>query len=158
MRVEDFMRASWRDAFSGMRRLRIEATKFTLVGAANFILTFLVFTTMLKIMAVNYLFSLATAWIVGIIFSYVMSYLWVFKPERMIQFNARFIRYFLAGLVSIGANMIALGYWVRQTGFDPFYLQMALMPFIVIFNFITAKFWSLKRNKVSFYDSTIDPP
>ena len=53
-----------------MHRLKIEVTKFTLVGAANFVVTFLVFTLLLKAMSVNYLLSLFAAWLVGLFFSY----------------------------------------------------------------------------------------
>lgn len=127
-----------------MHKFKIEVTKFTLVGAANFALTFLVFTSMLKIMGVNYLLSLAAAWVVGMFFSYVLNFVWVFKPELEIQFKARFVRFFLAGLLSVVLNMLALSYLVERTGFDPFYVQIVLIPLVVVFNFATAKFWSLK--------------
>ena len=127
-----------------MHKFKIEATKFTIVGAANFALTFVVFTTMLKFLGVNYLLSLAAAWIAGMIFSYVLNFTWIFKPEQKIQFRDRFLRFFLASVLSIALNMLTLSYIVEHTGLDPFYVQMALIPFIVIFNFSTAKFWSLR--------------
>lgn len=130
-----------------MHKFKIEATKFTLVGAANFALTFTVFTAMLKVWGVNYLLSLASAWIVGMIFSYVLNFAWVFKPEQKIQFNARFARFFLASVISIVMNMLTLSYIVGRSDFDPFYVQIVLIPFIVVFNFSTAKFWSLKHNE-----------
>lgn len=129
-----------------MHKFKIEATKFTIVGAANFILTFIVFTAMLKVFGVNYLLSLVVAWVVGMLFSYVLNFTWVFKPQQKIQFKARFFRFFLASALSIALNMLALSYIVERTGFDPFYVQLALIPFIVIFNFSTAKFWSLRRS------------
>ena len=128
-----------------MHKFKIEATKFTLVGAANFALTFIVFTAMLKVLGVNYLLSLVAAWVVGILFSYVFNFAWVFRPEQKIQFRARFIKFFLASVLSIALNMLALSYIVERTHFDPFYVQTALIPFIVIFNFATAKFWSLNQ-------------
>jgi putative flippase GtrA len=128
-----------------MHKFKIEATKFTLVGAANFVLTFVVFTAMLKVLLVNYLLSLVTAWVIGMLFSYVLNFSWVFKPEQKVQFRARFVRFFLASVLSIALNMLALRYIVERTDFDPFYVQMALIPFIVVFNFSTAKFWSLKQ-------------
>lgn len=128
-----------------MHKLKIEATKFTLVGVANFLLTFIVFTTMLKVMSLNYLFSLVAAWVVGLCFSYALNFSWVFKPEQKIQFKDRFPRYFLASAVSIALNMFLLSYIVEHTAFDPFYVQMTLIPLIVIFNFSTAKYWSLRR-------------
>lgn len=130
-----------------MHKLKIEATKFTLVGAANFVLTFIVFTTMLKVFMVNYLLSLATAWVVGMFFSYALNFSWVFKPEHKIQFKARFVKFFLASILSIVLNMLALSYIVERNDFDPFYVQVALIPFIVIFSFLTAKFWSLKPDE-----------
>ncbi|MDO8448282.1 MAG: GtrA family protein [Rhodoferax sp.] len=127
-----------------MHKLKIQATKFTLVGAANFVLTFIVFTATLKVFEVNYLLSLAAAWMVGMLFSYVLNFVWVFKPEQKIQFNARFIRFFFASVLSIGVNMVFLRYIVEHTSFDPFYVQFALIPFIVVFNFLTVKYWSLR--------------
>lgn len=127
-----------------MHKFRIEITKFTLVGAANFVLTFVVFTVMLKILGINYLFSLATAWIVGIIFSYVLNFVWVFKPEQKMQFRARFFRFFLAVSLSMALNMLVLSYIVERTDCDPFYVQFVLIPLIAIFNFSTAKYWSLR--------------
>ena len=131
-----------------MHNLKIEATKFSLVGAANFVLTFIVFTAMLKVLGVDYLSSLMAAWVVGLLFSYVLNFTWVFKPEQKIQFRARFLRFFSASVVSIALNMLMLGYIVERTHFDPFYVQAALIPFIVIFNFSTAKFWSLRPGRV----------
>lgn len=128
-----------------MHKFKIEATKFTLVGAANFALTFIVFTAMVKICGVNYLLSLVAAWVVGMIFSYVLNFAWVFKPEQKIQFSTRFLRFFLVSVLSIALNLLALSYIVDRTDFDPFYVQIALIPFIVVFNFSTAKYWSLRR-------------
>jgi putative flippase GtrA len=127
-----------------MQKLKIEVTKFTLVGAANFALTFVVFTVMLKVLEVHYLVSLIAAWIVGIFFSYALNFTWVFRPEQKIQFRARFIRFSLASFLSIALNILALSYIVERSDFDPFYVQMALLPFIIVFNFSTAKYWSLR--------------
>ena len=127
-----------------MHKIKIEVTKFTLVGAANFVLTFIVFTAMLKVLSVNYLLSLGAAWVVGMLFSYVLNFAWVFKPEQKIQFKDRFLRFVLASVFSIALNMLALSYIVEHTGFDPFYVQMLLIPLIVIFNYSTAKYWSLR--------------
>ncbi|MFC5520590.1 GtrA family protein [Polaromonas jejuensis] len=129
-----------------MHKFKIEATKFTLVGAANFMLTFIVFTTMLKVLQVNYLLSLVAAWVIGMIFSYILNFSWVFKPEQKIDFKARFFRFFCASVLSITLNMLALSYIVERFDFEPFYIQMVLLPFIVAFNFSTAKYWSLRRS------------
>jgi putative flippase GtrA len=129
-----------------MHKLKIEVTKFTLVGAANFALTLIVFTALLKVFSINYLLSLGAAWIVGMLFSYILNFAWVFKPEQKIQFKARFFRFFLASVFSVVLNMLVLRYIVEYTGFDPYYVQLALIPLIVVINFSTAKFWSLRTS------------
>lgn len=127
-----------------MHKLRVEATKFTLVGAANFVLTFVVFTLLLKVFSLHYLLSLFAAWVVGMFFSYTLNFLWVFKPEKVIQFKARLLRFFLANALSIGLNLMALRFLFERTAWDPFFIQLGLIPFIVGFNFSTAKYWSLR--------------
>lgn len=127
-----------------MHRLKIEITKFTVVGAVNFVLTCVVFTVMLKVMSVNYLLSLCAAWIVGLLFSYALNFSWVFRPEEKIQFKARFLKYFLASVISIALNVLILAFIVQGTGLDPYWVQFALIPLIVVFNFSTAKYWALR--------------
>ena len=128
-----------------MHKLKIEVTKFTTVGASNFVLTFIVFTAMLKVFGFNYLLSLGSAWMVGMLFSYVLNFSWVFKPEKKIQFKTRFFQFLFASVCSIGLNMIVLHFIVEHFIFDPLYVQMMLIPLIVILNYSTAKYWSFRR-------------
>ena len=127
-----------------MHTIKVEATKFTLVGAANFVLTFVVFTLLLKAFSLHYLLSLFVAWIVGMSFSYTLNFLWVFRPEEVIQFKARFLKFSLASALSIGLNLLALRVLAERTAWDPLYVQLGLIPFIVALNFSTAKYWSLR--------------
>lgn len=127
------------------RNLTLETARFAIVGAINFVLTFVVFFVMVRILQVHHLVSLTVAWLVGMVFSYVLNYTWVFKPEEMLRFKERFWKYFLASAVSIALNLLALQLLVETTRQDPFLIQCALIPIIVVFNYSTAKFWSLRR-------------
>lgn len=125
-----------------MRRL---FSKFLVIGAANFIFTFAVFTLLLEIVGTGYVAALLAAWLLGSIATYILNFVWVFRPEAKLNFKWRFVRYMLAGSVSIGLNIVLLTGLVELGGFDPFWSQVALIPFIVGFNFSTANWWSLKR-------------
>ena len=127
-----------------MHKLRIEFSKFTVVGALNFVFTFVLFYLLVKIILWNYLVSLVAVSFLGMILTYWLNHVWVFKPEEKLAFRGRLIKYILAGLLSISLNLVALDYIVERTGFDPIYVQLVLIPFIVFFNFSTAKFWSLR--------------
>jgi len=125
--------------------LKLEFSKFTLVGGVNFVFTFILFYLCVRILKINYLVSLILVSLLGMVLTYYLNHSWVFKPGDKFDFKVRFLKYLLSGFLSIGLNVLALHFVVSKTGFDPFYVQIALIPFIVVFNFSTAKFWSLRR-------------
>jgi len=127
--------------------LKIELSKFTIVGGINFIFTFILFYILVKEVKINYLFALVVVSLLGMIMTYTLNYVWVFKTEEELKFSGRLLKYILAGFLSISLNAIILKYIVECTKSDPFYVQLALIPLIVIFNFSTAKFWSLRPER-----------
>jgi putative flippase GtrA len=127
-----------------MHRLKIEFSKFTVVGAVNFVFTLVLFYLLVKVLRANYLFALVVVSLLGMFLTYTLNHVWVFKPEQELAFKGRLLKYIFAGFLSISLNVVALGYIVEHTDFDPFYVQLVLIPFIVAFNFSTAKFWSLR--------------
>lgn len=131
-------------------KLKSEFSRFTFIGIINAALTFVVFFSFLKIFKVDYLLSLSIAWFVGVLFSYTFNFIWVFKPESSLRFRKRFVKYFLATLITFGLNLFLLKIIVENTRIDPFYVQASLMPFIVLINFITSKFWSLRKTAPDF--------
>ena len=128
-----------------MNRLKVEFSKFTLVGSVNFIFTFVLFYFFVRVIQINYLAALVAVSLLGMILTYSLNHIWVFKPDQKLAFRGRLLKYILSGFLSISLNVWILDYVVSRTGFDPFYVQMALIPLIVIFNFSTAKYWSLRR-------------
>ena len=129
-----------------MHKLKIEFSKFTVVGAVNFVFTFVMFYLLVKVINMNYLIALMVVSLLGMVLTYSLNHAWVFKPEQKLAFRGRLFKYILAGFLSISLNMLVLSYIVEHISFDPFYVQLALIPFIVIFNFATAKFWSLRSS------------
>ena len=132
------------DRERGMRHHGLEALRFLVVGGANFVLTLAVFYGMLRLLRSHYLISLFSAWAAGMLFSYVLNFTWVFRPEDKLRFKERFAKFFSANLASILLNMATLHLLVEATHTDPFVIQCALIPLVVIFNYSTAKFWSLR--------------
>lgn len=130
----------------GLRRMMVRAQvlKFLVVGGINFWLTMAVFLASLHWLHFHYLVALPTSWFIGMLFTYTWNYIWVFKPSARFRYGLNFIKYLTAGSASIGLNLIALRLLVETWDLDPFWTQMALIPFIMIFNFLTAKFWSLR--------------
>lgn len=127
--------------------LNQEVLRFLVVGGANFILTFFLFYSFFKILELNYSISLFGAWAIGMVFTYALNFTWVFMPGGSLRSTSRFGKYLASQLVSIGLNLLVLHLIVKSTGLDAFYVQCALIPLIVAFNFTAAKFWSLRRKE-----------
>ena len=85
------------------------------------------------------------AWFVGMLFMYVTNFVWVFQRDRALRFDQRFLKFLATGVVSIVLNMLALHLAVERFGVDAFLAQIVLMPFVVAFNFLAAKFVSFAR-------------
>ena len=119
-------------------------SKFVIVGALNFIVTFVIFTFSLQIIGVKYIYALIVAWCIGILFTYILNFIWVFRPEKMLSFNLYFVKYIFAGGVSVIVNLIFLSALVEIGNYNPFWSQVSLLPLILIFNFSTANWWSMK--------------
>lgn len=122
-----------------------EVSRFLLVGAVNFVFTFLVFTLAIKVLQIDHLLALLVAWVAGNLLTYVLNFIWVFRPEARLRFGGRFAKYLTAGGVSISINLAALYGLVDLSGYDAFWSQVAIMPIIILFNFVATKFWSLRK-------------
>ena len=127
----------------------VQALKFSGLGAVNFVLTFLVFTVLLEVLLVNYIISLFLAWFTGMLFMYVTNFVWVFQSRSSLRFDARFVKFLATGIISITGNMLALHFLVEHVGAAPFFMQILLIPPVVGFNFLAAKYFSFRqRNAV----------
>lgn len=128
-----------------MSKLKVEITKFTAVGILNLILTFAIYSILLKILNVGYLAALCVTWVFAIVFSYTLNFIWVFTPEVHLKFNERFLKFCFSYLTSFIINVAVLHYSVERLELDPLFVQALLFPLLAISNFVTSKFWSLSR-------------
>ena len=129
-----------------MSRAKLEFSKFTIVGGVNFLFTFVLFYWFVRILKLNYVVALVVVSLLGMLLTYCLNRAWVFKLEKKNDHASRLFKYVVSGLASIALNAIALRLIVEKSQFDPFYVQIGLIPFVVILNFSLAKFWSLRRN------------
>jgi putative flippase GtrA len=136
--IKSFLKTKWIRQF----------VKYGFVGGLNFILSLVLFYTLLKIMHIKYLIAFTITWLFGIVLTYVINFVWVFKPEEILELKKRFFKYFLVYLVSYLVNVGLLKYLVQKYGFDPFWLQFFILPIVVIINFLGFKFWALRTEKV----------
>lgn len=130
-----------------MSRARAEVSGFLLVGAVNFVFTFAIFTFALKGLGLDHHLALLLAWVAGNMLTYVLNFLWVFRPEPRLTFGWRFVTYLATGGVSVAINLGLLFLLVDLGGHDAFWSQVAAMPVVIVLNFVSAKFVSLRKTE-----------
>jgi putative flippase GtrA len=124
--------------------LNVQFIKFCLVGGINFAFSMLLFLFLLKVLYIGYFIAFTITWLLGILLTYTINFIWVFKPEEKFEFKKRMPKYFLVYLFSYGVNIILLKYLVNTFEYDPFWGQFFIIPIIIVINFFGFKLWALK--------------
>lgn len=122
-----------------------ELLRYLVTGGVNAILTFLVFVAGLRVLHIHYLLALIAAFLAGTVFTYVLNFVWVFRPETDFTFRYRFFKYLLPNVGTFSVNLAALYVLVDYWGGDPFLCQIVLMIVVVAVNFVFAKYWAFRR-------------
>lgn len=116
---------------------------YILVSTLNFILTSILFYVLLKINHINYQISLTIVWFFGILITYFLNSIFVFKVKNELSYY-QFFKYITVYFASFAFNIIALKYITENTFFDPYYTQFFLIPFIILINFCGLKYFVTK--------------
>ena len=122
----------------------VHFTKYTFVGIGNLIFTLVLYILFLNVFDFRYEIAFTLSWLAGVLFTYLINFIWVFKPEEKITFKKRLPKYFLVYLASYLLNMLMLALFVENFLVDPLVSQIFILPFVVIINFTGIKYWALK--------------
>ncbi len=114
----------------------------------NLFFTLAVYFIFLKLLNSHYLTAYSISWLAGVLFTYIINFIWVFKPEKQLVFRTRLTKYFIVYIASFFLNFFALKLLTEKTEWDPLVVQIFILPIIVLINFFGMKFWSLKRDEV----------
>ena len=118
--------------------------KYVFVGILNAVFGTLVYLFCLKVLSLHYLVAFTISWLFGVLFTYVINFLFVFKPDEKLEYKKRLPKYFLVYCISYAINVILLKVLVSCTQADPFYLQLLILPLVIAINFTGFKYWALK--------------
>ncbi len=122
----------------------LQFIKYGIVGGVNFILSLMLFLILLKVLQIRYMIALTITWLFGILLTYVINFLWVFKPKERLEFKVQFPKYFIVYISSYLVNITILDFIVKKYSIDPFIAQFGILPIVICINFLGFKYWSLK--------------
>jgi putative flippase GtrA len=134
--------------FQVHRQFVLHFLKYSFVGTLNAVFTFLFYFVLLKVIRLHYLVSFSIAWLSGVLLTYIINFLWVFKPEQKLVFKSRLLKYFIIYITSYLLNMFLLKQLTEFTGGDPLLVQLFIIPVVVVVNFTGIKYWCMNSKPV----------
>jgi|ERR1017187_1785769 putative flippase GtrA len=129
---------------SFVSQTHVQFIKYLFVGGINFLFGLATFYGCLYILKLNYLVAFSISWLIGLLLTYIINFVWIFKLEEKLNFKKKLAKYIVIYLSSYFANVLILKLLVQFTHGSPFYLQFTIIPVVMAINFTGIKYWALK--------------
>ena len=130
----------------------VQLFRYLWVGGIYFVIDYSSLFIFTEYIQINYLFSAAIAFILGLITNYLLSTIWVFNNSRLNNKFTEFTIFSIIGIIGLGINEIII--YVCSEILDLFYMISKLISTIVVFfwNFLGRKYilftnYNSKNNK-----------
>ena len=116
--------------------------KFGLVGVSNTLLTFLVFTVLLKVFDVQYLVASAIGFAVGAVNGFLLNHAWTFRGHSGGSFAA--LRWFVVQGCGLLVNLGVVYLMVEHVGTDKLVGQAIATVVVVVLTFFANRAWTFR--------------
>jgi putative flippase GtrA len=126
----------------GRAPLLLQFMKFGIVGVSNTLLTFLVYTLLLKVFGVWYLLASAIGFGVGAVNGFLLNRRWTFRGHVG---DARTpLRWTLVQSSGLGLNEALLYLWVDGIGLDKLLAQAFATGIVTVVTFLANRAWTFR--------------
>jgi putative flippase GtrA len=131
---------------SGHRRaaLLLQFIKFGTVGVSNTLLTFAVYTLLLKVFGVWYIAASAIGFAVGAVNGFLLNRRWTFRGHVG---DARTpLRWMVVQSCGLGLNLALLYLWVDGIGVDELVGQAFAIAVVTVTTFLANRAWTFRMH------------
>ena len=118
--------------------------KYIIVGVSNAIFTTLIYIIALYIFHLKYTISFTISWIMGLLYTYIINFIYVFKPDKKLEFKKRLWKYAIIYILSYIINILLLKFIVGNYMINPLLAQLTIIPLVIIINYSGIKLWAMK--------------
>ncbi len=136
------------DVVATARRLHVpvvvvQFVKFGIVGVSNTLITFVVYTLLLKVFGVWYIAASAIGFIAGAINGFVLNRRWTFAGHVGDAFTP--LRWAVVQSGGLGINLGLLYLLVHDAGLDKLLAQAAATVVVTVSTFIVNRAWTFRH-------------
>lgn len=116
--------------------------KFGLVGVSNTLLTFLIYTLLLKVFGVWYLAASGIGFAVGAVNGFLLNHSWTFRGHAGGSFAA--VRWFVVQGCGLLVNLAVVYLMVEAVGTDKLVGQAIATAIVVVLTFFANRAWTFR--------------
>lgn len=120
--------------------------KFGVVGGIAFIIDYICLIISKEIFELSVLLSAAIAFIISVIFNYILSIKWVFNVNKEIDQKKNFIIFIVLSIIGLILTEIIMWFGTDIIKISYLIVKIFATAIVMIFNFITRKIF-LERNR-----------
>ena len=122
-----------------MNKLLNQIARFGVVGVIAFVIDYAVLLFLTEVCHVHYLISSAAAFLVSVIFNYILSIAFVFETDKNQRKSTQFTLFALMSAGGLGINQLMM-WLLSDLLFIPYQLSKFFATAVVmVYNFITRK-------------------
>jgi putative flippase GtrA len=122
----------------------LQFVKFGTVGVSNTLLTFLVYTLLLKVFGVWYLAASAIGFAVGAVNGFLLNRRWTFRGHVGDALTP--LRWTVVQTSGLGLNEALLYMWVAGVGLDKLVAQAFATGIVTIVTFLANRAWTFRTH------------
>jgi len=117
-------------------------TRFSLVGVANTLIDFLIFTIFNGFIGLNYIGSQIIGYSFGVVNSFVLNKKWTFSTTRSNKKTKNeLFQFIIVNLISLIITLITMNFLVKSLNLNV-YISKIIVTFVAqISNFLSYKLW-----------------
>jgi len=120
--------------------LFFQFVRYTFVGGMAFLIDFSVLYVMTDFVGVHYLWSAASGFLLGLIFNYLLSVLWVFKKRSLKSVKIEFLIFLIIGLGGLALNEFFIWFFTDVFLFYYLFSKIISTVFVYLWNFFARRF------------------
>ena len=130
-----------------MRKLLEQIARFGVVGVIAFVIDYAVLLVLTELFHVHYLISSAIAFLVSVIFNYILSIAFVFETDKSRSKGAEFVLCALMSAGGLGINQ-AMMWLLTDVGTVAYQLsKLVATAVVMVYNFVTRKLFLERKEE-----------
>jgi len=129
-----------------MKKLLDQIARFGVVGIIAFVIDYAVLLFLTEICCIHYLISSAAAFLVSVIFNYILSIAFVFETDKSQSKTTQFTLFALMSAGGLGINQMM--WLLSDLLFIPYQLsKFATTAVVMVYNFVTRKLFLERKER-----------